>query len=1008
MNDKKICFITCVNDDRQYEECLVYINRLNVPEGYEIDVISIKEAESMTAGYNAAMKDTDAKYKVYLHQDTYIINKNFIYDMLNLFNSDEKIGMIGVAGAKTIPTNGVWWESIHKYGQVYENHTGNMELLAFNEPKSDYEEVKAIDGLIMITQYDIPWRKDVFDGWHFYDMSQSVEFTLQGYKVVVPKQDEVWCIHDCGVVNTQNGYDIYRNSFLGEYSNQIFPLVTVMITAYNRPEYFRIALNSAVKQTYRNIEILICDNSTNYECNDIAQIYMKKHNNIRYYKNKTELAVIDNFNKCIEMSNGELLCYLMDDDVYDENKISIMAKYLIEDSEISLVTSARQPIDSKGNNINDIAATMPLSNEINIVDGRILAGSIIENQINFIGETTTPLFRKKDIIKKFGFYKNNQYEVIADVATWISLFSKGKVVYLPQRLSCFRIHENQDQNRINTILKGANEWYQLINKCYSLNLIQKEQYTKALTRWLKNTKNVFDFTEKLNDYDEKLLSKLIKNYKKIKGNISNIYNINFFNFGNNSILQPGYEFLRPEGISIGNNVLIQKDSWIQIPYDNLGEIPRIIIEDRCNIGKRCVISATNKVFIEKDVIIAANAHITDHNHEYKQVGIPIMYQGVTSFTNEVVIGQGSWIANNVVIAGNVHIGRGCAIGANSVVIEDIPDYCVAVGSPAKVIKCFDRVSGEWVKVKNKNHLDQIIRKGQTSQPLVTIGVITYNRSNYLDKCLKAIFDQIGNDNLFEILISDNNSTDDTKLVVDKYKSKYSNLKYYKNKNNVGAMKNIHKALERAAGEFIVVHGDDDYLSYLSLYKLVDMIYKNRDCSVMYMLPSNEDFNIYNGIGINEYIEKVSFMSTFMSGVVLKKNDFAKIEDREKFIYTDINQVYIQLELLRNNPNFAVLTGRTLSLNSGEHKPNGYNFGEVFIKNYLDILYYFRQYGLEEDIIKNEKYKLLKSMILPWCRKIINENIELDISDIMTLFYDYYKEESYFEEVTKQLQIILKQ
>ncbi|RUT63326.1 hypothetical protein C1149_16040 [Clostridium botulinum] len=73
--------------------------------------------------------------------------------------------------SKTIPTNGVWLESIHKYGQVYESRTGNMKLLALNEPKNDYEEVKAINGLIMVTQYDIYGERiylvdGVFMIWH--------------------------------------------------------------------------------------------------------------------------------------------------------------------------------------------------------------------------------------------------------------------------------------------------------------------------------------------------------------------------------------------------------------------------------------------------------------------------------------------------------------------------------------------------------------------------------------------------------------------------------------------------------------------------------------------------------------------------------------------------------------------------------------------------------------------------------------------------------------------------
>lgn len=325
MNNKKICFVTCVNNDRQYKECLLYINNLKIPEGYEIDYISIKEVGSITSGYNAAMNGTDAKYKVYLHQDTYIINENFIYDMLNIFNQDDEIGMIGVAGAKTIPTNAIWWESIHKYGKVYESHTGNMELLAFNNIEKNYEEVKAIDGLIMITQYDLPWREDIFEGWHFYDTSQSVEFNLAGYKVVVPKQDECWCIHDCGLVNTKNNYDFYRNIFLDEYSKNIYPLVSILIPAYNKADFLEIGLKSVLDQTYRNIEIIICDDSTSDEVEEMLEQYINKFKNIIYRRNKNDKNFISsinegdselknlegnsnaikNFNKCLQLSKGE-------------------------------------------------------------------------------------------------------------------------------------------------------------------------------------------------------------------------------------------------------------------------------------------------------------------------------------------------------------------------------------------------------------------------------------------------------------------------------------------------------------------------------------------------------------------------------------------------------------------------------------------------------------------------------------------------------------------------------
>ena len=79
-------------------------------------------------------------------------------------------------------------------------------------------------------------------------------------------------------------------------------------------------------------------------------------------------------------------------------------------------------------------------------------------------------------------------------------------------------------------------------------------------------------------------------------------------------------------------------------------------------------------------------YITDCDHEYRNVYIPVIDQGVVQKGQKVSIGEGSYIGINAVIVGNVKIGKHCVIGANSVVTKDISDYCVAVGSPARAIK----------------------------------------------------------------------------------------------------------------------------------------------------------------------------------------------------------------------------------------------------------------------------------------------------------------------------------
>ncbi|WP_434304827.1 glycosyltransferase [Clostridium botulinum] len=486
MNDKKICFITCINDDRQYEECLLYINNLNIPKGYEIDTISVKEAKSMAAGYNAAMQDTDAKYKVYLHQDTYVINKNFIYDMLDVFNSDKKIGMIGVMGATTIPTNGIWLESIHKYGQVYESRTGNMKLLALNEPKNDYEEVKAINGLIMATQYDILWREDIFGGWSFYDLAQSVEFTLAGYKVVIPKQNDTWCVHECG--NSKNDYDKYKNKFLEQYSKNIFPLVSVLIPTYNRPEYFKEALESVINQTYRNIEIIIGDDSTNDETeNLIKENYLNNYDNIKYYHNKKNLGQFDNDLKLYDIAEGQFINFLMDDDLFEITKIEKMMNYFMQDpnEEFSLVTSHRGIIDDDGNIMQTFGDTNNIFKKNTIISGIELGNFVLKMNFNCIGEPTTVLFRKNKLKEPFGIYNNRRYGCNVDQATWFNLLSNGNAVFINEVLSYFRMHKDQQQNDLKIKLMGFTDYIHSILTCKKNGfLLNSDEYLESICNCL--------------------------------------------------------------------------------------------------------------------------------------------------------------------------------------------------------------------------------------------------------------------------------------------------------------------------------------------------------------------------------------------------------------------------------------------------------------------------------------------------------------------------------------------
>lgn len=87
-----IAFIICVNNELYFEECKYYIERLEVPAGYDIDVIGIWEADSMCAAYNLGMRSSDAKYKVYMHQDVFIRDSRFLEKTLRIFKEHPKTG----------------------------------------------------------------------------------------------------------------------------------------------------------------------------------------------------------------------------------------------------------------------------------------------------------------------------------------------------------------------------------------------------------------------------------------------------------------------------------------------------------------------------------------------------------------------------------------------------------------------------------------------------------------------------------------------------------------------------------------------------------------------------------------------------------------------------------------------------------------------------------------------------------------------------------------------------
>jgi acetyltransferase-like isoleucine patch superfamily enzyme len=163
----------------------------------------------------------------------------------------------------------------------------------------------------------------------------------------------------------------------------------------------------------------------------------------------------------------------------------------------------------------------------------------------------------------------------------------------------------------------------------------------------------------------------------------------FAGFGQRTVLMCPVRLVGEHRISLGDNVFIGPGSWLQTLQEGRECSVAIVIGNDTSIAGACVISAVTQVILEEEVLCARNVYISDHMHKHTDTQEAILRQGLDKI-QPVRIRRGAWIGQNVVVCPGVTIGRGAVVGANSVVTRDIPDFAVAVGAPARVVKTYSQ------------------------------------------------------------------------------------------------------------------------------------------------------------------------------------------------------------------------------------------------------------------------------------------------------------------------------
>ena len=269
------------------------------------------------------------------------------------------------------------------------------------------------------------------------------------------------------------------------------PLVSILIPTYNRAEYLGDAIDSALAQTYPNIEIIVHDDaSTDGTPALLAQYH---DNRLRVIRTEDNHGMLGGWNYIVTKAKGEYLKFLASDDLLEPTSVEELIKAALVHPTAALITCQRKFIDGEGR----VVKKMGFATKNTVVNGLEHAHWILTTlRENLIGEPTAVLY-PTNIVKKAGDY-DQTFSQFADFEYWIRLLQFGDLVYVHKPLCSFRTHAGSNTSAAIRDGRFITEIFALISKYYKVpylatfGLTENDRLKVLKTKTLDTLKNIKD------------------------------------------------------------------------------------------------------------------------------------------------------------------------------------------------------------------------------------------------------------------------------------------------------------------------------------------------------------------------------------------------------------------------------------------------------------------------------------------------------------------------------------